>query len=300
MRNRLNECPMQSMTGYGRCVVQDETYSIVAEVAAVNRKNLEVALSGPKEWFHLDRIAVELAKKRFARGRLQLQLKVERLGGSNQDQAWDDELVLDRLKAFENLCEKAGVRCEKNETVLIDLLRLNGSESRVPEWDSYQKMVVDVISGAFEELERMRGVEGEALFNDLKSRLTELKTIVESIEELAPLVGPAHRQALLERLEQAQLELNTDDERVLKELALFVDRSDISEELTRLKSHFEQLGVTLAQEGAIGRKIDFILQEVFREFNTIGSKANHIDISQAVIEGKNELERFREQAQNVE
>lgn len=291
---------MQSMTGYGRCVVQDETYSIVAEVAAVNRKNLEVALSGPKEWFHLDRIAVELAKKRFARGRLQLQLKVERLGGSNQDQAWDDELVLDRLKAFENLCEKAGVRCEKNETVLIDLLRLNGSESRVPEWDSYQKMVVDVISGAFEELERMRGVEGEALFNDLKSRLTELKTIVESIEELAPLVGPAHRQALLERLEQAQLELNTDDERVLKELALFVDRSDISEELTRLKSHFEQLGVTLAQEGAIGRKIDFILQEVFREFNTIGSKANHIDISQAVIEGKNELERFREQAQNVE
>jgi len=288
------------MTGYGRCVVQDETYSIVAEVAAVNRKNLEIALSGPKEWFNLDRIAVELAKKRFERGRLQVQLKVERLGSSGSDQAWDDALVIDRLKSFKRLCEKANVEFNANETLLIDLLRLNGSESRVPAWELYEEKVTQAIAGAFDELDRMRAQEGKALQDDLTQRLDCLKATAVKIEGIAPEVGPAHRKALLERLEQAQLEISAEDERVLKEIALFVDRSDISEELTRLKSHFDQLGETLLQSGAIGRKIDFILQEIFREFNTIGSKANHFDISQNVIGGKNELERFREQAQNIE
>jgi len=291
---------MQSMTGFGRSVVQDDNFSIVAEVAAVNRKNLEVALSGPKEWFNLERIAVELAKKRFERGRLQLQLKVERLGSSGSDQAWDDALVLERLSAFRRLCEKAGVSFQPNETLLVDLLRLNGSESRVPDWDIYQPKVIEAIAGAFDELDRMRSLEGDALFEDLSKRLETLKQTVCKIESLAPEVAPAYRKALLERLDQAQLDIRSDDERVIKEIALFVDRSDISEEITRLKSHFEQLGVTLEQKGAIGRKIDFILQEIFREFNTIGSKANHIDISQNVIEAKNELERLREQAQNVE
>ena len=292
---------MQSMTGYGRCVVQDETYSIVAEVAAVNRKNLEVALSGPKEWFNLERVAVELAKARFQRGRLQLQIKVERLGSAaSNDQAWDDALVLQRLVAFKQLCEKAEIEFAPRAELLVDLLRLNGSESRVPDWEKYQKSVSQVIDGAFAELEQMRRREGDALYEDLCGRLEVLAQTAEKIEALAPLVAPAHRKALLERLEQAQLEISVEDERVLKEVALFVDRSDISEEITRLKSHFAQLKSTLAEEGSIGRKLDFILQEVFREFNTIGSKANHIDISQAVIEGKNELERFREQAQNVE
>ncbi len=288
------------MTGYGRGVVQDETYSIVAEVAAVNRKNLEVALSGPKEWFNLDRIAVGLAKKRFERGRLQLQIKVERLGSAGTDQAWDDSLVLERLQSFRALCEKAEIQCEVSESLLFDLLRLNASDSRVPAWEIYQSKVSEAVTVAFEELERMRGQEGQALFEDLRQRLDVLQSTAKKIEEIAPEVGPAHRKALLERLEQAQLEISTEDERVLKEIALFVDRSDISEEITRLNSHFVQLGVTLEQKGAIGRKLDFILQEIFREFNTIGSKANHVEISQLVIEGKNELERFREQAQNVE
>lgn len=291
---------MQSMTGYGRCVVQDEAFSITVEVAAVNRKNLEVALSGPKEWFQLDRLAAELAKTRFERGRLQLMVKVERAGASGLDTAWDETLVLERLQSFRSLCEKASVPCEINASVLVDLLRFSGTESRLPEWESSQANVTKAINGAFESLEQMRQQEGTALQQDLMKRLQSLQQTVAAIEGRAPEVAPAYRKVLLERLEQANLEISANDERVLKEIALFVDRSDISEELTRLKSHFDQLGNTLNQGGAIGRKIDFILQEIFREFNTIGSKANLIDISQHVIEGKNELERLREQAQNVE
>lgn len=291
---------MQSMTGYGRKAVQDEIYSIVAEVAAVNRKNLEVALSAPKEWFNLDRIAVELAKKRFARGRLQLQVKVERLGSKNTGQIWDEDLIAEKVEAFKGLCDKVGVSCELNEDLLLNLIRLNGAESRLPDWETYKGSVTQAIEGALDELLRMRQQEGHALAKDLKERLVLLENTVKQIEGIAPEVGPAHRKALIARLAQAELDVNIEDERIIKEIALFVDRSDISEELTRLKSHFDQLGSTLELKGAIGRKIDFILQEIFREFNTIGSKANHIEISQFVIEGKNELERFREQAQNIE
>lgn len=291
---------MQSMTGYGRKVVQDEVYSIVAEVAAVNRKNLEVALSAPKEWFNLDRIAVELAKKRFARGRLQLQVKIERLGGKNPNQSWDVGLIGEKLEEFKTLCETVGASCQVDENLVLNLLRVSGSESQLPDWEDYGDKVIEAIEGAMDDLGKMRGQEGDALSEDLSDRLSILSGIAEKIETLAPDVGPAHRKALLERLEQAEINVSVDDDRIIKEIALFVDRSDVSEEITRLKSHFDQLGKTILMKGAIGRKIDFILQEIFREFNTIGSKANLIDISQLVIEGKNELERFREQAQNIE
>ena len=291
---------MQSMTGYGRMAVQDEAYSIVAEVAAVNRKNLEIAFSGPKEWFNLERVAVELAKKRFARGRLQLQVKVERLGSKNSGQLWDEASVIDKVDAFKKLCDRVGVECAINEDLLVNLIRLSGFESLLPEWETYEAKVTEAIEGALDGLAVMRKQEGLALAQDLVERLKLLKDIVARIEALAPEVGPAYRTVFRDRLALAGLDIDLNDERVLKEIALFVDRSDISEEITRLKSHFDQLGETLALEDAIGRKIDFILQEIFREFNTIGSKANHIAISQAVIEGKNELERLREQAQNVE
>ena len=288
------------MTGFGRMAVQDEVYSIVAEVAAVNRKNLEVAFSGPKEWFHLERIAVDLAKQRFARGRLQLQVKVERLGSKTSGQIWDEACILEKVDAFKKLCERAGIEYTLNEDLLVNLIRLTGFENQLPEWEAYESKVTQAIEGALDGLAEMRKQEGIALAQDLNDRLGLLKGIVTRIEGIAPEVGPAYRAIFLERLAQAGLEIDLSDERVLKEIALFVDRSDVSEEITRLKSHFDQLADTLKLEDAIGRKIDFILQEIFREFNTIGSKANHIEISQAVIEGKNELERFREQAQNVE
>ncbi|HNC24649.1 MAG TPA: DUF1732 domain-containing protein, partial [Opitutaceae bacterium] len=123
---------------------------------------------------------------------------------------------------------------------------------------------------------------------------------VEAITARAPLVPAAYREQLLQRLRQAELELDLNDERVLKEIALFADRCDITEELTRLKSHFDQFATLLKSSGEIGRKSEFLLQEIGREVNTIGSKANDLTISRAVIELKNELERIREQMANVE
>jgi len=146
----------------------------------------------------------------------------------------------------------------------------------------------------------MRAKEGEALLVDFLERVELLRRHLDGIAARAPQVAPLHREQLLKRLREAGLELNPDDERVLREIALFADRSDVSEEITRFRSHLDQLATLLRSDGEIGRKADFILQEMGREANTIGSKANDLSIARNVIELKNELERIREQMANVE
>ena len=146
----------------------------------------------------------------------------------------------------------------------------------------------------------MRGNEGAALLKDLLARVQILRDHVLLVSERAAQVPKNYREQLMQRLRQAGLELDLGDERVLKEVALFADRCDITEELTRLGSHFDQFTAHLKSEAEIGRKAEFILQEMGREVHTIGSKANDLVISRSVIELKNELERIREQIANVE
>lgn len=290
---------MQSMTGYGRATADFGGYAIVVEVSSVNRKNLEVMLSAPKDWFGLDRIANELAKERFDRGRLQMLIKIEKSEEEAANAPWDEAGVIEKVEAFQRLCRKIGISGQVTEEVVINIIRVNGTEGQIPSLQDCEDTLRKVISEAFDALKDMRNREGSSLLEDLQARLSTLNQLTEKMESLAPEVAPNQRQALLDRLQQAQLDLDPEDERVLKEIALFVDRSDISEELTRLKSHFDQMAIIFKSDGAIGRKMDFMVQEIFREFNTIGSKANHLEISQLVIEAKNELERFREQVQNV-
>ena len=146
----------------------------------------------------------------------------------------------------------------------------------------------------------MRLQEGAALAEDLRERIAELEAFRKQIEKNASGSTQRYRNALLERLKQLDLELDISDERVLKEVAIYADRSDISEETTRLSSHFEQFLGFLSADEATGRKMDFLCQEIHREFNTTGSKSNDIEITRLVIEGKNALERIREQVQNIE
>jgi uncharacterized protein (TIGR00255 family) len=146
----------------------------------------------------------------------------------------------------------------------------------------------------------MRAKEGESLLVDFIKRTELLHRLVEAISARAPKVPANYREQLMRRLREAGLEINLEDERVLREIALFADRCDVMEEITRLRSHFEQFAALLKSDGEIGRKAEFILQEIGREVNTIGSKANDLMIARAVIELKNELERVREQIANVE
>jgi uncharacterized protein (TIGR00255 family) len=166
--------------------------------------------------------------------------------------------------------------------------------------DRVKPDVIAALGEALRGFAEMRAKEGEALLADFNGRLALFRAHVDAISARAPEVAPAYRAQLMKRLRDSGLELNVEDERVLREIALFADRCDVTEEITRLRSHIEQLAALLKSGDEIGRKADFILQEMGREANTIGAKANDLAIAKSVIELKNELERIREQMANVE
>lgn len=290
---------MNSMTGYGRGSAATEKWELVVEVSSVNRKNLEAQVSTPKEWIGLDRILNDKIREQASRGKVYLQLKIQEFGEGASLQ-WDESLIREGLKRLRTLAESEGVPFEVNAELLLQLATGLQSNGQIPDWVELEEEILAANQLALDEWVTMRATEGEALKVDLDQRLTELRADVDRIEGFSGNTVKEYREKLMDRLRSADLELDPEDDRVLKEIALFADRCDISEEITRLNSHLDQLSAAMAEQGSVGRKMDFILQEVYRELNTIGSKSNNIDISRLVIDCKNNWERLREQAANVE
>mgnify|MGYP001548519292 CR=1 FL=1 len=290
---------MKSMTGYGRATSAIAGYTLTVQVSSVNRKTLDLAIKLPGEWDALEAALGERVRKIAHRGRVSVVVELTGARGGN-GVTWDEAEIgaaLDRLAA---LAAARGVAFAPTPELLWSVANSLRRMAELPAADEAAPVVADTLEEALRGFAAMRAQEGEALLVDLLTRLNTLRAHVEAIAVRAPQVATGYRDVLLTRLRQAGLELDLNDERVLKEIALFADRCDVTEELTRLRSHFEQFGTLLKSAGEIGRKAEFILQEIGREVNTIGSKANDLAISRAVIELKNELERVREQIANVE
>ncbi|WP_277510766.1 MULTISPECIES: YicC/YloC family endoribonuclease [unclassified Ereboglobus] len=292
---------MKSMTGFGRATAPLGTSTLTVQVNSVNRKTLDLAISLPSEWAEYEAPAGELARKYAARGKINIRFDVTGADGA-QSQAfnWDEaavDAVLERLKAQ---AARNGVGLEITPELLWSVVGSQRKKADLPAGDDVRATVLATLEEALRAFSSMRAREGAALLADFEDRIQKINTHVRSVAELAPCVAPAWREQLLKRLRDAGLEINPDDERVLKEVALFADRCDIAEEITRLRSHLSQFAALLRGDAEIGRKAEFILQEMGREVNTIGSKANNIEISRRVIEMKNELERVREQIANIE
>ena len=290
---------MKSMTGYGRGTAGLGANTITIQVSSVNRKTLDLTVKIPEPWATLEPAITDLGRRHAARGKVHVQIELTGAVGSRQE-FWDEEAAaetLDRLAAF---AAKQGVEFAPTPELLWDIARSQRKVDDFPSVETAQGVVMATLETAMRAFVAMRAKEGEALLVDFFGRLELLRRQVDVVVGRAPLVPSLYRDQLLIRLRTADLELKVDDERVLKELALFADRCDVTEELTRLRSHFDQFTALLKSEGEIGRKSEFILQEIGREVNTIGSKANDLTISRAVIELKNELERIREQIANVE
>lgn len=290
---------MKSMTGFGRCELADGELVVSLRVSSVNRKNLEVICSLPKELQQLERTVQERTRALAARGRFQFSIEVRSdaaAGGGLPGDAQVDA-ALARLRS---IAERHGARFEVSAEVLVQVARLlEREEAALPE-DRVESLLLRAVDQALADLVAMREREGAALKADLAARSGKLATLVSQAKTQASGMVARYRENLLARLEQGGLELDVSDERVLREIALFADRCDISEELTRLESHLEQFGQLLGKDEAVGRPLEFLLQEVGREINTTGSKASSIEVSRLALEMKNELERLREQVANVE
>lgn len=290
---------MRSMTGFGRASGPLGNLTLTVQVSSVNRKTLDLTVSIPSEWESLEPLVGELVRKHAVRGKVHVDFE---LSGAEAAQAatWDETAVDANIEKLSAFAAKRGVKFSPTPELLWNIASSQRKGSTLPPAEAVQPVALPLLEAALKSFAEMRAKEGGALLADFLNRLAVLKGHVDAIAQRAPQVAPAYREQLLKRLRDSGLELNVEDERVLKEVALFADRVDVTEELTRLRSHLEQFVTLLKSNGEIGRKSEFILQEIGREVHTIGSKANDLTISKNVIELKNELERIREQIANVE
>ena len=289
---------MNSMTGYGRATAALGTQTLTVQVNSVNRKGLDLTMKLPEEWQPFEAAAGDAVRKVALRGKVHVAVEVAGNNRANVD--WDEEAIAAVLEQLGRVATARGIAFEPTGDLIWQIASAQRSGNKLPADETTGAVLLKALDEALRGFSSMRAKEGQALLNDFLARLEKLKAAMGTIAERAPQVTAVYREQLLQRLRQAGLELDVNDERVLKEVALFADRCDVTEEITRLRSHFKQLQDLLSSKGEIGRKAEFILQEIGREIHTIGSKANDLAISQQVIEFKNELERVREQIANVE
>ncbi len=291
---------MKSMTGYGRGEASAGGLKLAVELAAVNRKQAEIAVTLPRELDSLESRIRDEINQAVSRGRVTCRIS---LGAG--EAAAGVRINAAAAKAAVVELRKLAVDLDLPGIITVDqLLRVPGvvqteSTGLNPEevWPTLQKAV----KLALKELVGMREREGAHLVEDLRARIDQLQKSVAVVAVQAPEVLARYRQQLRERVAAAGLPLPPeDDERLLKEIVYYSDRSDISEELTRLKSHFAQFNDLVKSAEPVGRTLDFLSQEMNREINTIGSKANDSIISKEVVTLKTELEKFREQSMNIE
>jgi uncharacterized protein (TIGR00255 family) len=293
---------MKSMTGYGRGECTAKGARITVELNSVNRKQAEVSLSVPAELESIESDLRDLILASVSRGRVSGRVVLQYTGASRASAVAVNET---QAKAYRRELSKLAKSLEIPDNLSLDsLLRLPGVlESAQPTLDAkaFRAPIKRALGQALEGLLSMREKEGGNLGRDLAKRLAKLRRIVKRVAKLAPDVLKHHRERLIERLKKANVDVpDMDDDRLLREIVYYTDRTDITEELTRLDSHFVQLEECLSDVVPVGRKLDFLAQEMFREINTIGSKANDANISSEVVTLKTELEKIREQVQNVE
>ena len=288
-----------SMTGFGRAEIDLPGARLAVELATVNQKNLQVSVHGPDAWPTLESAATGWIRSRLQRGKVTA--RVTQAAASGPGTIWDLEATRLQLTELERLAQALGAPWTPPSLEL--LLKLaesrRGQAGSLPELASVEPLVQAAFARALDQLIAMRAREGAALAADLRARLALLAGFVETMEASEQGAVARHREALLRRLKEAGLALDVSDERVLKELAFFAERCDITEEVVRLRSHLAQFEAELGQPNG-GRKLDFLVQELLREVNTIGSKAAEIPTTRAVLEAKTEIERIREQVQNLE
>lgn len=291
---------MHSMTGFGRGSAATTTWHAGVEISAVNRKQAEVVIQAPRELNELEARIRKAVLAVVSRGRIQVAISLERSQGSSADFSINPALAL----AFSAALIELGITVgQPLVATASDYLRQPGiiaSGNFEIEAEAAWLAIEPALADALSQLVIMRRREGSDLKIDFIARLNTLVSFTEKIRTEAPARPRRQRELLTKRLRDAGLDLDLSDERVIKEIALFADRCDISEEITRLDSHFAKFREYLDAIAPPGRTLDFLCQELFREFNTIGSKANDASIAQTIVEAKTELEKIREQVQNLE
>ncbi|MCC5790553.1 MAG: YicC family protein [Opitutales bacterium] len=287
------------MTGYGRASGKIHSFAVVVELSSVNRKNLDLQINLPAFWKEGEREINQWLGEKVSRGTLVCQIHPETMASAETGPVLEASLLRPRLESFRKLCADLDIPCEMDARLLWEMANI-AAETALPGWADIVEALRGIFDQAVKAFLESRQREGATLRKDLVKRVERLQSWLEEMEEESQITVPRYREMLLQRLAKMDLSWDPEDERVLREVAVFADRCDLTEELVRLRSHWELMAAYLDETEPVGRRSDFLLQEINREYHTIGSKANNVKISRLVLESKNECEKIREQIQNIE
>ena len=291
---------MRSMTGYGRGEADCDGVKLSVELNTVNRKQSEIVLNLPRDLTELETRIRQAINARVSRGRTNVLIAYHATADGTRRLALDVKLACSYQDAMRALQKKLGAPGQITIDTILQAPGVMRPPEEVLDVDRAWPAIERALEHALSDLIKMREREGKHLAKDLIRRSQAIRGLLKEIRASHPDVVKKFRSALTERIGRSGLVVGIDDERLAREVFLFADRSDISEELTRLESHLAQFAHHLRKDEPVGRALEFIVQEISRELNTLGAKANDADIAQRVVACKTELEKIREQVQNLE
>lgn len=292
---------LRSMTGFGRCFVEDNRASQQWEIRSLNGRHLDLKWRLPALARHLEPALERIARRHVQRGRVEISLALNFAQGRAPKPAFDFQTASAMLDEILTLAHRRGERYDPDYTPLLNIAGLWG-EPEIDEVEDLSNLLEHGLTVALDDWNESRETEGALLGKDILERVGQMRSWTDALLQAAPAVKEERVASLRERLSQALAGApqELDEDRFLQEIVILSDRLDVSEELTRLGAHLLRLEQLLRAGQDVGRKLDFTLQECFREINTCGNKLTDADISRIVVDFKNELEKCREQAQNLE
>ena len=291
---------VKSMTGYGRAVETVNGREFTVELRSVNNRYLDCSVKLPRMLSFAEDAVKQAVKKSISRGKVDVFITVRAEGASDVKVTLNGAMVEGYIAAMKQMVEQYGVKDDISVSLLSRMNEVFTVEK--PEVDEEQLLsdLMSVVDKALCNYDAMRAAEGKALENDLRSRGNTILELVSQVEAGNGATVVAYRTRLYNKLQEVLANTSIDENRILTEAAIFADKVAVDEETVRLRSHLEQMNQMLTTGGAIGRKLDFLLQEMNRESNTIGSKCTDVKLARIVVDIKAELEKIREQTQNIE
>ena len=291
---------IKSMTGYGRAIHRFDDREITVEVRSVNNRYLDCNVKLPRAFAYVEDTIKQMVKEHVSRGKVDIFVTVIATAGDEVKISLNKPVLEGYLSAMRTLVSDYGVKDDISATNLSRMPDVFVIEK--PEMDEEQRAaeICETVTEALQQYDMMRATEGLALKQDLLNRRSIILDLVSKVEQRNPVTVAEYRARLFSKMQEVLNDNNVDESRILTEAAIFADKVAVDEETVRLRCHLDQLQAMLSTGGAIGRKLDFLLQEMNREANTIGSKGNDIEMARTVVDIKAELEKIREQTQNIE
>ena len=291
---------IKSMTGYGRCERIIGTKKITAELKSVNHRFSDYNIKVPRQYGFLEDRVRQLISKEVARGKIDVYVSLESCGEADKTVMVNKELAGNYVEILRDLCETFSLKDDISVSTIASFTDIFRAEPKRDDEEEIWTAVSEVLADAVSSFISMRAREGERIERDLRERVTYMKSLANEIDKLSPMAVEAYKAKLYQKIKEVIDEREPDDARILTEVAIFADKVAVNEETVRLASHYDEFFSILDSNEPAGRKLDFLIQEINREVNTIGSKASDLEIAKLVVTLKGEIEKLREQIQNIE